>query len=75
MSIKKILIPPSKKAIVTNNGLSEIKIWKGTSTDLYGILQAGNSDQIFNDSDTIDLEVFIENYEQSSIEIVDFNES
>ena len=74
MSTKIILIPPSKKAIITNNGSSNIKIWKGNSTDSYNILKAGDSDQVFNDSNTKELEVHIENYKYSSVEIVDFDD-
>lgn len=73
MPIKKILIPPAKKVIVTNIGSSDIKIWESDSIDPYNILKAEDSDQIFNNSDKKDLEVRIENYEQSSVEIVDFN--
>ena len=62
MSTKKITIRPGERVTITNNGATGIRIWTGSPPKEYGRhpLGAGESDLIFNNSDSGELPVLYE---------------
>ena len=74
MSVRQKLIPPDKKAIITNNGSTDVKVWTGTHSKEYCTLRPGESEQVFNKSDSEDLPIRYEDNEGSEIDITNFDD-
>ena len=74
MSVRQESIRPGQKAIITNTGSTDVKVWTGTPPKEYCTLRPGECEQVFNTSDSEDLPVRYENNGGTKIDHTDFDD-